>query len=53
MQADAAGASALVCLYCGAEAESKPPYEVVYCHCRSLRVQPRAPRRAPLHGPAR
>jgi hypothetical protein len=35
MQADKAGATALVCLYCGAEAESKPPYAVVYCHCRT------------------
>lgn len=39
MQADAAGASALVCLYCGARAESKPPYEVRYCHCRSVRFE--------------
>ena len=37
MQADAAGASALVCLYCGTRAESEPPYEVRYCHCRSER----------------
>ncbi|HEV2149847.1 MAG TPA: hypothetical protein VGR37_20785 [Longimicrobiaceae bacterium] len=32
-----AGATALVCLYCGAETESKPPYEVMYCDCRSVR----------------
>ena len=48
MQADEAGASALVCLYCGARAESKPPYAVVYCHCRSVAVQQGA-----AHGAAR
>lgn len=35
MQGDRAGATALVCLYCGAQAESTPPYAVMYCHCRS------------------
>lgn len=35
MQAEGTGADALVCLYCGAEAEAKPPYEVVRCDCRS------------------
>lgn len=37
MQADETGASALECLYCGARTESRPPYAVMYCHCRSLR----------------
>ena len=32
---DRAGTSALECLYCGATAESTPPYAVAYCHCRS------------------
>lgn len=35
MQADATGASALECLYCGARAESSAP--VVYCDCRYAR----------------
>lgn len=30
------GAGRLVCLYCGAEAESRPPYAVMYCDCRSV-----------------
>ena len=44
MQADETGASALVCLYCGAEQESTPPWAVVYCHCRSVAAEPRAQR---------
>lgn len=35
MQADESGASALECLYCGARSESRPPYAVMYCDCRS------------------
>ena len=37
MQTAGTGASELECLYCGATTESKPPYAVVYCHCRSTR----------------
>lgn len=40
MQADETGATALVCLYCGAEQESAPPYAVAYCHCRSVAAEP-------------
>jgi hypothetical protein len=43
MQGEGSGASALVCLYCGAEAESKPPYPVRYCHCRAGREERGAP----------
>lgn len=43
MEAGGARAGALVCMHCGAEAESKPPYAVIYCDCRS---RPRAARRA-------
>lgn len=42
MQADDTGASALECLYCGARSESRPPYAVMYCHCRSLQEEPEA-----------
>ncbi|HEX2208889.1 MAG TPA: hypothetical protein VHG93_14515 [Longimicrobium sp.] len=44
MQAGDAGATALECLYCGARAECRPPYAVVYCHCRSRAARPRAQR---------
>jgi hypothetical protein len=30
----------LTCVYCGAESESKQPYPVVYCHCRSVALEP-------------
>ena len=41
MDAGAAGGSRLVCLYCGIEAESRPPYAVMYCDCRSERFERR------------
>jgi hypothetical protein len=37
MQGEGSEAGALVCPYCGARAESKPPYPVRYCHCRAGR----------------
>lgn len=52
MQGDEAGATALVCLYCGAQAESKPPYAVIYCHCRSDGAE-RGDATASRHGAAR
>lgn len=47
MEARGTGASALVCLYCGVEAESRPPYEVMYCYCRSTDADGAAPNGAP------
>jgi hypothetical protein len=44
MQADETGATALVCLYCGAEQVSAPPYAVAYCHCRSVAAETLPPR---------
>lgn len=35
MEAGSPGGATLVCLYCGTEAASMPPYEVMYCYCRS------------------
>ena len=56
MLANEAGESTMECLYCGARSESRPPYAVMYCHCRSVRedagipaprvVQPRLARAA-------
>ena len=42
MRADEPGSNALECLYCGATAESRPPYAVVYCDCRSRAAQARS-----------
>jgi hypothetical protein len=52
LQGQGTGESALVCLYCGAEAESKPPYEVMYCYCRSTGTDSGGAPDAP-GGPAR
>jgi hypothetical protein len=38
MEAGGARAGALVCMHCGAEKASRPPYAVVYCDCRSRPV---------------
>lgn len=37
------GRSTLTCVYCGAEAESKPPYPVVYCYCRGVAAEAAPP----------
>ena len=42
MQGEGSGAAELVCLYCGAQAESNPPYPVRYCHCRAGRGEGQA-----------
>jgi hypothetical protein len=47
MQSAEGGAAALECLYCGAQAQSGPPYAVVYCHCRSYGAERHPPGAAP------
>ncbi|HEV3050760.1 MAG TPA: hypothetical protein VGX50_10640 [Longimicrobium sp.] len=47
MQSAEGGVAALECLYCGAQAQSGPPYAVVYCHCRSYGAERHTPGAAP------
>jgi hypothetical protein len=47
------GVYAVVCLHCGAETESRPPHDVMYCFCRDEARERRSRSAARFRGPGR